>query len=440
MDWQEEYKKKLTTPEEAVKAVKSGDRVVIPMGREPQALGLALACRRDELKNVEVLVSTIGIDFGWYDPGWEESFTVRTRYVYPRGIGREWMDRKQGDYVISLVGLLLKGEVERPAEFRAPDVVLVEISPPDEHGFCSFGASVWDKKEQALAARVVLAEVNANLIRTYGDNFIHVSQVEYFVEHTPSERAWKFEKTEVSETVKTIAGYVSTLVKDGDTIQVGLGRASYPLVDAGAFDNKHDLGVHSEVLPPGLPRLVESGVVTGKYKTLHKGKVVATACGGARGSDMRFYNMNPVAELYASSYVINVRTIAAHENMVAINNALCIDMTGQVASESFGSRMYGGTGGQTEFAIGAPLSKGGRSIIVLPSTAGGGKYSRIVPALVEGTIVTVPRTFTDYVVTEFGIARLLGKSQQQRAEELIAIAHPDFRVELREAAQKLFWP
>ena len=155
---------------------------------------------------------------------------------------------------------------------------------------------------------------------------------------------------------------------------------------------------------------------------------------------MRFYDMNPIVELYSPSYVINVRTIAAHDNMVAINNALCVDITGQVASESFGPRMYGGTGGQAEFAIGAPLSKGGKSIIVLPSTADKGKYSRIVPALLEGTIVTVPRTFTDYVITEYGIASLFGKSQRQRAEELIAIAHPDFRAELTEAARKLFWP
>ncbi|MDO8567342.1 MAG: acetyl-CoA hydrolase/transferase C-terminal domain-containing protein [Dehalococcoidales bacterium] len=438
MDWQEEYKQKLTSAEEAMKIVKSGDRVVIPMGREPQALGLALAMRRDELKNVEVLVSTIGIDFGWYDPGWEDSFTVRTRYVYPRGIGREWMDRKQGDYVVSLTGLLLKGEIERPHENRPPDVALIEISTPDEHGFCSFGASVWDKKEQALIARHTVAEVNANLIRTGGDNYIHVSQVDAFVEHTPSPKAWSFEKTEVSDTVKAIAGFVSTLVKDRDTVQIGLGRASYPLVDAGAFDDKHDLGIHSEVLAPGLPRLIESGVVTGKYKTLHKGKVVATACGGARGSDMRFYNNNPIIELYASGYVNNVRTIASHENMVSINNALCVDLTGQVASESMGPRMYAGPGGQTEFAIGAALATGGRSIIVLPSTAEKGTVSRIVPMLEQGTIVTVPRTFVDYVVTEHGVARLWGKSQRQRAVELIAIAHPDFRAELKKASEELY--
>ena len=440
MDWHEEYQKKLVTADEAVKVVKSGDRVVFPTGREPEALGLALAARKEELQNIELFVSTVGMDFGWYDAGWEDSFNIKTRYVAPRGHAREWADERRGDFVPCPSGLYTRGEWERQGEIQRPDVTIVEVSPPDKHGFCSFGASVWDKKELANLAKITLAEVNEKLIRTYGDNFISVSQIDYFVEHTPS-GGWgrKGMYEDVSPKVKQIAAYISELVKDGDTIQIGLGGLTFPLVLAGAFDDRKDLGIHCESLPPYTSRLVKKGIATGKYKTLNPGKVVCTAAGGPR-EDMEFYNENPMIELYGSSYVNNIKVIAAHDNMVTMNQALAIDLTGQIVCEGLGTRMYAGTGGQIDFPIGAALSKGGRNITVLNSTGEGGKISRIMPLLPLGTPVVVLRQFADYVVTEFGIARLWGKSFRQRVQELISVAHPDFKGELKKEAEKLYWP
>ncbi|MDP2954062.1 MAG: acetyl-CoA hydrolase/transferase C-terminal domain-containing protein, partial [Chloroflexota bacterium] len=241
-----------------------------------------------------------------------------------------------------------------------------------------------------------------------------------------------------------IAEHIAGLIQDGDTIQIGTGTATGSLVVLGALDQKHDLGCHSELGLPDIGRLVKSGIVTGKRKTLHPGKVVCTTVefgSWAREEDVAFAHNNPLFELYGADYVNDIRTIAANDNMVAINSALCVDLTGQTSAESqFGSRLWNGPGGQQEFAIGALLSRGGRSLTVLRSTALNGSVSRIVPQFDEGTKVTIPRTFGDYVVTEYGVARLMGKSHRERAQELIAIAHPDFRPELEKQARKQLYP
>jgi 4-hydroxybutyrate CoA-transferase len=327
-----------------------------------------------------------------------------------------------------------------------PDILLTEVSPPDEHGFCSFGASLWNKRREIKEAKLVIAEVNPNLIRTYGDNYVHVSEIDYFVEHIPSggapgmgTLAGRMPK-EPEPYVKRIAENVSQLIKDGDTIQIGVGRTTEPLVRLGLFDGKHDLGFHSQATPPGVISLVKEGVITGKYKTLHPGKVVVTSIGGSTREEMQWVDNNPLFLLVDVTYLEDIRVIAAHDNMVAINNALAIDLMGQVAAETIGRRVLSVAGGQIPFVIGAWLSKGGRSITVLPSTAQGGTVSRIVPTLPPGTAVTIQRNCVDYVVTEYGIAHLRGKSARQRANELISIAHPDFRAELRKEAEKLFWP
>jgi 4-hydroxybutyrate CoA-transferase len=323
---------------------------------------------------------------------------------------------------------------------------MLELSPPDAHGYCSFGASVWTKKTECRSAKRVLAEINKNLIRTYGDNFIHVSEVDYFVEHTPSGRQPRGtdllgrKDVQPGEAEKAIAGYVTELVKDGDTLQVGVGATSEWCCTLGTFENKVDMGWHSETTPRGIIKLIRDGVITGKHKTLNANKAVATACGGGTKEDMDFVNMNPIFELHSAEYCLDVRVIAQHDNMVAINSAVSVDFAGQIAAESIGPRVISGAGGQTAFAIGSFLSKGGRNITVMTSTAGGGKVSRITPLLAEGTIVTVPRTISDYVITEYGIAHIKGKTQRKRALELIGIAHPDFRAELKKEAEKLYWP
>ena len=211
-------------------------------------------------------------------------------------------------------------------------------------------------------------------------------------------------------------------------------------MQAGLFDNKQDLGWHSEATPPGIISLVRDGVINGKYKTIDKERAVVTSLGGGTREEMEWANNNPLFALVDVEYLEDVRVIAAHDNFVAINQALCIDITGQVTAETLGERIFSVAGGQIPFAIGASISKGGRGITVLPSTALGGKTSRIMPLLPQGTAITTLRNLTQYVVTEYGIVNIWGKSIRQRAEALISIAHPDFRAELRKEARRMFWP
>ncbi len=441
MDWQEEYKKKLVTPEKAVSVIKSGDRVCFVQGNEPQALGLALAARLGEVENVLLSLRTPGRDFGWYDPVFEMSFKIEVGFPLP--IVRQIIAERRCDLAIGGLGFIFTEEDRGPA-----DVVMVELSPPDDHGYCSFGASLWTKKTEVRRAKIALAEVNKNLVRTYGDNFIHVSEIDYFVEHTPSGKQpggtdlLGRKNVEAGEAEKAIAKHVSELVKDGDTLQVGVGSTSEWCCTLGTFEGKNDLGWHSETTPRGIIPLIRSGIINGKRKTFMTGKAIATACGGGSKEDMDFVNMNPAFELYSAEFCLDVCNIAKNDNMVAINSAVSVDFAGQIAAESIGPRVISGAGGQTSFAIGSFLSKGGRCITVLTSTAGSGdkKISRITPMLAEGTIVTVPRTISDYVVTEYGIAHIKGKTQRQRALALIDIAHPDFRTDLKTEAEKLYWP
>lgn len=443
MDWNDEYQNRLTSAEEAVKAVKSGDRVAIPVYSNPSLIAGALANRLHELKGVTILIGAAASDLSWYHPEAADAFMVEPWYTspyLPKPV-RQMVVEKRSDHRVCPSALLTKTWDEgRTDTFAPPDVVLLDVSPPDHNGFVSFGGGVWDKKELIRYSRTVIAEVNKSFIRTGGDNFIHLSEIDYFVELPGSEEFRPpFPALELSEQVKRIAAYVAPLIKDGDTIEVGAGSTSEAIVQAGIFAQRNDMGWHTERIPRGGVELVRQRIFTGANKTLHKGKAVATAVAFSR-EERDFIHLNPHFELYGVAYVNHLRTIAAHDNMVAINNALRVDLTGQVVADSFGPQMFTGTGGLPEYAIASVYSKGGRSIIVLPSTTSDGKISRVVPLIEEGSFITSPRQFTDYVVTEHGVARLFGKTQRRRAEELIAIAHPDFRSELEKAAKKVFWP
>ena len=437
MNWQEEYQSKFISAEEAANLVKSGDRIAFSAGREAHAVGLAIAVRKDELKGVKVFVPSPGYDFGWYDEGWKDSFEITV--LMPTATCQEAIDARRVDIsaysLIPFVGIEL---------MENPDILLIEVSPPDDKGFCSFGQSLWNKKEHIQQAKLVIAEVNNRLIRTYGDNYVHVSEMDYLVEHVfsggaPATGSLAGRKIkEPASYLKDIAGYVSGLIKDRDTVQIGVGRTTEPLVSLGLLSNKHDLGYHSEATPQGVITLVKEGVINGKYKTLNPGKAVVTSLGGGTAEEMEWANNNPLFELVDVGYLEDIRVIAAHDNMVAINNALMIDITGQIVAEGIGTRVLSAAGGQISFVIGALLSKGGRSVTVLPSTAQGGTVSRIMTVLPQGTPITTLRNCADYVVTEYGVARLRGKSLRQRREELIAITHPNFRVELQKEAERLF--
>ena len=437
MSWEEEYTRKLVTAEEAVSIIKSGDLVALSLGLEPQALCEALIARLDELQDVEIHLCTPLTDFGWFQPGLEKSFKINV-VSFVSQVVRPMIDERRADYSPELFSLQGKAETEGRPGIRGTDVFMTIVSPPDKNGYCSFGCCIWSKKWYAKSAKIVIAEVDKTQIRTYGDNLIHVSEIDFFVEHVniPQE----FVPPIPEEYMNAIGQYVGTLVRDGDTIAIGAGSVGRTLPAQGIFGDKHDLGYHAENIVPGIAQLVKEGVVTGKFKTLHPGKVVCNNFCSAAPDELPYINNNPIFELYPQAYVINIRTVSAHDNMLAINGALSVDLTGQIASESIEHRMWAGSGGQPDFTIGAMLSKGGRSITMLHSTSNDGKVSRIVPFLEPGTIVTVPRSFADYIVTEYGIASLHGKSQRERAFELISIANPDFRTELKKHAQMLFWP
>ena len=238
-----------------------------------------------------------------------------------------------------------------------------------------------------------------------------------------------------------ISQYVSRLVKNGDTIQIGTGFPSMRMTSLGAFDDKHDHGIYSEMSAPGFGTLVERGIVTGKYKTFHPGKVTVSTFSGCRTEDLAIVDNNPIFEQYDSEYILDIRNISQNDNFVSINNAVAVDLTGQINVETgIGPRFINGHGGQPEMHIGAVLSKGGRALTLLPSTALNGTRSRIVSHLDQGAVVTIPRYYADHIVTEYGVASLMGKDTRQRAEALIAVAHPDFRAELQVAARELFYP
>ncbi|MFC1926733.1 acetyl-CoA hydrolase/transferase family protein [Chloroflexota bacterium] len=438
-DIQEEFKRKSISAEEAAGLVKSGDVVSFSYGRETTSLGYALVARAGDVQNVKVHVPTPSRDFGWYDPGFEDFFSINVSFVLPTA--RRMMAERRGDFLVRPLYWNLD-TTARPA----PDVLFVEVTPPDANGFCGFGASLWDKKEVVQNAKITVAEWNENLIRTYGDNFVHMSEIDYFVEHmstgqTPGTTDMLGRRSSgPGEVEKAMAKNVASIIKDGDTLEIGIGGVAEWLPRLGALANKSDLGWHSENTVPGIIKMVMDGAITGKYKKLHPGKVVATAMGGGAKEEMDYVNMNPLFELYGSRYILDPGVIGTNDNMVAINSCIQIDLTGQISAESVGLNMVSGTGGQLSFAIGANLSKGGRSVTMLASTSRDGTSSRIVPMLEPGTIVTVPRSLADTVLTEYGVARLKGKTHRERAEALIEIAHPDHKAELKKAARKLFWP
>jgi 4-hydroxybutyrate CoA-transferase len=438
-DWREHYESRRVSAEEAIAHVKSGDRVAFSYGREPMELGMALVARAHELENVTIFNPVPGRDFGWYED-WGHPFSIEYEMCVP--VIRQGVEEHRFDQAVSSIF----GASERPVGSGEADVMLVEVSTPDRHGYMSLGASVWDKRERIEGAALVIASVNPKLIRTFGENYVHATDIDYFVEHAPSGREPASadllgrKPQDVPGWVTTIGELVATeVLRDGDTIEIGVGLTSESVARSDAIRERRDLGWHSEATPRGIIRLVMDGVITGRRKTLHPGKAVCTSIGGGTKEEMDFVNGNPVFELYPNRYATNPITIAQNANMVAINSAVAVDLTGQVTAETLGRRQISTAGGQTPFAYGALLSDGGRNVVVLPSTASDGARSRIMSEFPAGTTVTQTRALADTIVTEHGIAHLRGKTVRERALELVAISDPHFRHELHAAARELFW-
>lgn len=302
------------------------------------------------------------------------------------------------------------------------DIALIQLSSPDNHGYMSLGVSVDIVKAAAEKAHLVIAQVNVNMPRVHGDSFLHIDEIDFIVPN--DEPILEYDAGENDEVTEKIGEYVSRLIQDGDTIQVGYGNIPNAIMDN--LDNKKDLGLHTELLSDGAVELIKKGVINNTKKTINRGKAIASFCMGKKAT-YDFLDDDPVIQFRTIDYTNNPLNIALHENMVAINSALEIDLTGQATAESLGKIFYSSVGGQADFMRGAILSKNGKTILALQSTAGDGSISRIVPFLKEGAGVTLHRGDVHYVVTEYGIAYLHGKNVRERAMELIAIAHPKFR-------------
>ena len=483
-NWQEDYERKLISYEEAARLIRSGDNIFIPnsyLGKMPQAI----AARHNELRDVNIEIQAPLSDPGWLSEGMEDSFNVLIR-IYLGNLGREAHDEGRVSFLPYTNGTWFKGYRDNRKMPRDMDVLLLDVSPPDENGFMTFGSRVWERRHYVERAKTIITEIDPKQIKAHGDTTIHVSEVDYLVEivsedltkeeeelllskipveiHDQAKERFTIENPtrmrnlidilddfepetikmffgadEASQEVVDIANHLKTVVKDADNIQIGMGRPSRYIVDLGVFDDLNDIGIFTEMACPGMGFLVKRGIATGKYSTLHPGKAVFAALTGMRYEEVLWADNNPLIEQYSSDYVVNIANISQVKNMVAINNAIQVDLIGQITCETqFGTRLINGPGGQIEFHIGSFCAPGGRAVTLLPSTWGEGSVSNIVPLLDQGTMVTIPRAFADTVITEWGVAELVGKTHRERAEELIRVAHPNFRDELTERAKELF--
>lgn len=431
--WLNNYRSKLVSSDEAVKVIRSASKVVIQPGcAVPMELVRAMVRRKDELEGVQIYhILTVG-PLPYLEPGMEKHF--RHTAFFMGANSRRAVNEGRADFVpifLHEVPLLFKNGVIEP------DVAFIHVSPPDEHGFCSYGVDVGTIKTPAEKSKVVIAQINRLMPRTLGDSFIHINKINYIVEHDePLQELPQVDADVTPETVsiyRQIGQYIAELIEDGSTLQMGIG--AIPDSVLGFLKNKRDLGVHTEMFSDGMIELVEEGIVNNERKSIHKGKIVAGFVLGTKKS-YDFIDNNPIFEFHPQEYVNDPYIVSQNSKMVAINSAIEVDLTGQVCADSIGTRFFSGIGGQVDFVRGAAKSQGGKPIIALPSTTRDFKISRIVPQLKPGAGVVTSRGDVHYVVTEYGVAQLYGKSIRQRAMELINIAHPDFRDELKKYAEE----
>ena len=429
MNLEEIYKSKVITAEQAVGKIKSGDRVVLGHAvGEPTEVVAAMVANSENYENVEIVHMVAMSKSEYAKPGMEKHFIHNSLFV--GGTTREAVSDGRADFTpcfFSKVPELFKNG------YLPVDVAIIQLSTPDKNGYCSFGVSNDYTKPAAESAKLIIAEINDKMPRTHGDTFIHISEIDYIVE--TSKAIIELKPPKIGEVEKAIGENCAMLIEDGCTLQLGIG--AIPDAVLLFLKNKKNLGIHSEMISDGVVDLVESGVITGKSKTLHNGKIVVTFLMGTK----RLYDFahdNPMVEMYSVDYVNDPAIIAKNNKMVCINSAIQVDFMGQVNAETIGLTQFSGTGGQVDFIRGSAMSKDGKAIIAMPSTASKGKISRITPMLDTGTVVTTLRNEIQYVVTEYGIAELKGKTLRDRARALINIAHPDFRPSLIEEWEKRF--
>jgi len=430
-DWHETWAKKLVPAKAAISHIQPGNRVFVGSAcGEPQELVRALVDSAGGAEDTEVLnVLTMGVA-PYTDPKYADRFRANAFFI--GNSMREAVSQVRADYTPIFFSQI-------PEMFRSGrvpiNVALIMVSPPDEHGFCSLGVSVDMTRAAAHAAKTVVAQVNSYMPRTLGNSFIHVRDIDYLVEHDEPLLEWPVIQ-DPDETTQQIVEHLASLISDGDTLQLGIGRLPDTVLPY--LTDKHDLGIHTEMLSDGVMRLAQAGVITGSRKTLHQRKIVSSFAAGSQEL-YEFLDNNPQIEMHPSEYTNDPRVICQHDNIVAINAAIEVDLTGQAVADSIGERLYSGIGGHADFMRGAAMARGGKPILALPSTTvteDGEVRSRIMPFLQKGAGVVTTRGDTHYVVTEYGVAYLHGKTMRERAMSLINIAHPRFRAELLHSAKR----
>jgi 4-hydroxybutyrate CoA-transferase len=430
MPWETEYRQKLQTADQALRVLRSGMRVYIQPGNaEPETLVEALLRRGPFVHDVEVVhMMTLG-SAGYVAPEMAGHFRHNAMFIGSNV--RDAINDGRADYTP-----IYLSEIEELFETGAMpiDVALIQVSPPDSHGFCSFGVSIDTTLTAAKYAHFVIAQVNDQMPRTYGDSFVHISQIGAVVES--SRPLCELPMARMTDLHVAIGRNVAGLIDDGAVIQTGIG--GIPDAVLSFLMDRKDLAIHSELVSEGAIPLIEAGVITGARKNFKPRKIILGFLLGTRKL-FDFVDNNPEFEFHPTAYVNDPLLIARNDNMVAINSALQIDLTGQVCSDSIGTQFYSGIGGQVDFLKGASHSKGGKPIIALPSTAKDGAVSRIVPTLAPGAGVVTSRGLIRYVVTEHGVAYLHGKTIRDRAKAMIEIAHPKFRDELYEYCERTKW-
>lgn len=425
-DWQARWSNKVATAEDAVRLIPAGRRILIGSGAaEPVRLVEAMVSHGTHLENNEIVhLMTLG-SAPYVQPGLEHRFR-HTAFFIGANV-RPAVQEGRADFMpvfLSEIPLLIQsGRV-------GIDVAMIQVSPPDRHGFVSLGVSVDIVRAAVDTAPLIIAEVNPNMPRTLGDSFLHVDRITRLIpvevpllELTPQP---------LDDVCREIGRNVASLIPDGATLQMGIGKI--PDATLASLTDRHELGIHTEMMSDGVMSLVEAGVVTGRKKNFLPGKLVTSFIMGTRKL-YEWVHDNPLIEMRGSAFTNDPFQIARNDGMVAINSALAVDLTGQVAADTVRGRFFSGIGGQVDFIRGSARSRGGKPIIALPATAKGGSVSRIQPTFEEGAGVVTSRGDIHYVVTEYGIADLWGKNIRQRAQALIGIAHPDFRAELLAAAR-----
>lgn len=428
--WLESYRNKRCAADEAVKVIHSGDTVYIQPGcAEPEQLVRAMVRQAPALREVKVIHLLTAGYADYVRPEMVEHF--RHIAFFAGANVRQAINEGRADFIP-----IFLGEIEALISTGAipVNVALIHVSPPDEHGFCSFGVGIDNTKTAAEHANVVIAQINPKMPRTLGDSFIHVNKLDYIVE--AEDDILEHPQGQVSDIANRIGRNIAELIDDGATLQLGIGE----IPDAVLYylKEKKDLGIHTEMVSDGVVDLIERGVINNEKKTLHPGKVILGFVLGTRRL-YDFIDNNPIFEFHPSQYTNDPFIISRNDKQVAINSALEVDLTGQVCADSIGYNFYSGIGGQVDFIRGAARSKGGKPIIALPATAKNDAISRIVPHLKEGAGVVTSRGDVHYVVTEYGVAYLHGKTIRERCQALIKIAHPKFRDELVRFARERRW-